>query len=281
MWIHGKNRVAKSGKPTQNRFLFLSLQSDASGLATENIILNNTLHLMPEESFRPRSKSRTIKVTFPSGKVLCCKSATDTLVGALKEIESALYAEIGLQVCHLPLVSKERYPRFKDYMRELKDGWWVNTLSNTDQKYMQLRSISDSLSLGFKVEIGYGLEVVSEGTKAKGGKTKEKMTVRFPDGTTVGGQSPLEMFCRTIVMLGVDSVMRRQITWGSGPLLSRQQVSRRQVEIAPERWLTVPSSTKDKVKLLKVVGSHMRVALDVTIPREIPASLFDGEDITV
>ena len=44
-----------------------------------------------EEVKRGRAKKKLIRVTFPNGKVICYKSATDTMVATLQELVMILY----------------------------------------------------------------------------------------------------------------------------------------------------------------------------------------------
>lgn len=95
-----------------------------------------------------------LRVTFPNEKVLCYKSATMTFVETLQMIETDRLPEVKLESYHLPLLSQEIYPRFKEWMKPIKDGWYVNVQSDSDQKYMQLVSIVNQLGLDWKVEVG-------------------------------------------------------------------------------------------------------------------------------
>ena len=65
-----------------------------------------------------------------------------TFVEALQKIEADKLKEVKLESYHLPLISQEVYPRFKDWMKPLGNGWYVNVQSDSDQKYMQLVSIA-------------------------------------------------------------------------------------------------------------------------------------------
>ena len=94
-----------------------------------------------DEQVRQRRLRRLLRVTFPDGKVLCYKSATMTFVEALQMISTDKLSEVKLESYHLPLISQEVYPRFKEWMKPIKDGWYVNVQSDSDQKYMQLVSI--------------------------------------------------------------------------------------------------------------------------------------------
>ncbi|MDE6286797.1 MAG: hypothetical protein K2L99_07375, partial [Muribaculaceae bacterium] len=132
---------------------------------------------MEKDTLRQRSRSKLIRVTFPGGKQICYSNATETFIGALCEIGSDKFARITLQSNHLPIMSQEIYPRLKNYMKPVCDGWYVNIQSSTDQKYMQLRSISDSLGLDLKVEIGDDFEILKNPKKVRRTKTKDRLRV--------------------------------------------------------------------------------------------------------
>ena len=107
-----------------------------------------------DENVRQRKLRRLLRISFPDGKVLCFKSATMTFVEALSMIGSERFQEVKLESYHLPLISQEIYPRFKEWMKPIGDGWYVNTQSDSDQKYMQLVSIKQQLGLDWKIEVG-------------------------------------------------------------------------------------------------------------------------------
>lgn len=76
-----------------------------------------------DEKVRQRALRRFLRITLPDGKVLCYKSATMTFVEALQKIEADKLKEVKLESYHLPLISQEVYPRFKDWMKpSVMDG---------------------------------------------------------------------------------------------------------------------------------------------------------------
>ena len=93
-------------------------------------------------------------MTFPSGKVICYKSTTDTMVAVLQELGVGVISKIKLKLCHLPLVSKEIYPKYRKWMKPICEGWYINTQSNSDSKFLELKAINDQLSLNLNIELG-------------------------------------------------------------------------------------------------------------------------------
>ena len=102
---------------------------------------------MKDEQIRTRAKKKLVRVTFPDGEVICYNNATSTMIAALNKIGSDKFPAINLELCHLPLLSKEIYPQYKEWMKPVSDGWYLNAQSNSDNKYLQLRSISDQSDL--------------------------------------------------------------------------------------------------------------------------------------
>lgn len=220
---------------------------------------------METDNLRQRAKRQKIRVTFPDGKIFCHGNVTDTFISVLCEIGSERFAEIALELCHLPLISKEVYPKYKEWMKPVCDGWYLNAQSSTEQKYIQLRSISDSLNLGLTVEIGYDFA-----TTRKQGKTstvkrgKEKLLVKFPDGEYVASHSPIEAYLQCLWKIGIDDIMRKGVEWSGIRLITPYQVVPSQVQVGADRWATIPTSTRDKARTLKVLAMHLKLNLEIT-----------------
>ncbi len=220
---------------------------------------------METDNLRLRAKRKRIRVTFPDGKVICFSNVTETFIATLCEIGSERFQEIHLDLSHLPILSQEIYPRFKNWMKPVCDGWFLNSQSNTDQKYLQLLSINDSLNLGLKIEIGEDFEKQVNPNKTKGKKTKEQMSVTFPDGTVISSQNGIDTFLQSLEKIGFENIMRKGLEWCSKPIISNYKMFNQQVQASSNRWITVPTTTKEKARLLKLVSLHLRINLDITI----------------
>ena len=135
---------------------------------------------MMEENLRQRATKKLLRVTMPDGTVICHKSATMTMIDVLVAIGSENFHKITTENCHLPLLSKEIYSRYKDYMKPVCDGWYINAQSDTGQKYMQLTSIKSQLGIAMEVEMGTGF--ITSGAKVvqKAKKKDDKPSAR-PD----------------------------------------------------------------------------------------------------
>ena len=77
---------------------------------------------MEDEIKRTRAKKKYLRVTSPNGNMICYKNATSTMIAALKKIGVDKFPLIKLELCHLPLLSKEIYPKYKKDMKPICEG---------------------------------------------------------------------------------------------------------------------------------------------------------------
>ena len=217
-----------------------------------------------EEVKRGRAKKKFIRVTFPSGKVICYKSTTDTMVAVLQELGGGVISKIKLELCHLPLVSKEIYPKYRKWMKPICDGWYINTQSNSDSKFLQLVAINTQLSLHLIIELGDDIEADENPNKEKRTKSKDKLLVKFPDGQYFANNSALDTFLEVVWEIGIDNIKRKELSWGGNPLVTTSKMFNNQVQVDSQRWIIVPNTTKDKVKLLRVIGAMLHINMEIT-----------------
>lgn len=217
-----------------------------------------------EEVKRDRARRKLLRVTFPNGKVLCYKSTTDTMIATMQELGDDVIANIKLLSCHLPLLSKEIYPKYKEWMKPVCNGWYLNTQSNSDTKFLQLNAINEQLSLGLKVELGEDFVAQGNPNKEKRTRTKGEILVKLPDGQCFANNSITNTFLEVIREIGIDKIKQKELTWCGKPLITTSKMFNGQVQIDNERWIIVPNTTKDKVKLLRVIGAMLRINIEIT-----------------
>lgn len=217
-----------------------------------------------EEVKRGRAKKKLLRVTFPSGKVICYKSTTDTMVAVLQELGEDVISKIELKLCHLPIVSKEIYPKYRKWMKPICDGWYINTQSNSDSKFLELKSINDQLSLNLKLELGADLDAEDKPDKEKRTKSKDKLLVKFPDGQYFANNSTLDTFLEVVWEIGIDNIKRKDLSWGGNPLITTSKMFNNQVQVDSQRWIIVPNSTRDKIKLLRVIGAMLHINMEIS-----------------
>lgn len=217
-----------------------------------------------EEVKRDRARRKLLRVTFPNGKVLCYKSTTDTMIATMQELGDGVIANIKLLSCHLPLLSKEIYPKYKEWMKPVCNGWYLNTQSNSDTKFLQLNAINEQLSLGLKIELGEDFVAQDNPNKEKRTRTKGEILVKLPDGQCFANNSITNTFVEVIREIGIDKIKQKELTWCGKPLITTSKMFNGQVRIDNERWIIVPNTTKDKVKLLRVIGAMLRINMEIT-----------------
>ena len=221
-------------------------------------------HSYDEGTVKSRAAKKLLQVTFPGGKKLCYKSATVTFIETLRTIGIEQLQQIKLEVSHFPLISQELFPKLEGYQKPLVRGWYVTTMSDTEQKYRQLLSIKSQLNLDIEIEMGSDLEAEKTKLFQKGHKSKDSLLVKFPDGEYVGGESPKETFIEAIKKIGIDALVRRKIELSGKSLITSTLQYKGQIEVEENRWLYIPGLTKDKVKCLKVIGAYMSIKLEIT-----------------
>lgn len=217
-----------------------------------------------EEVKRGRAKKKLLRVTFPNGKVLCYKNTTETMIATMQELGVDIMSKVKLELCHLPLLSKEIHPKYKEWMKPVCDGWYLNTQSNSDSKFLQLNAINEQLFLGLTVELGDDFETQDNPNKERRTKTKDKLLVKFPDGQYFANNSATDTFLEVIWEIGVDKIKQKEMSWCGKPLITTSKMFNGQVQIDNQRWVIVPNTTKDKVKLLRVIGAILRINMEIT-----------------
>lgn len=217
-----------------------------------------------EEVKRGRAKKKLLRVIFPNGKVLCYKNTTETMIATMQELGVDIMSKVKLELCHLPLLSKEIHPKYKEWMKSVCDGWYLNTQSNSDSKFLQLNAINEQLSLGLTVELGDDFETQDNPNKERRTKTKDKLLVKFPDGQYFANNSATDTFLEVIWEIGVDKIRQKEMSWCGKPLITTSKMFNGQVQIDNQRWIIVPNTTKDKVKLLRVIGAILRINMEIT-----------------
>lgn len=186
---------------------------------------------MDEEVKRSRAKKKLLRVTFPNGKVICYNNATSTMIAVLNDIGEDLFSSIKLDLCHLPLLSKEIYPKYQKDMKPICKGWYLNAQSNSDTKFLQLKSINDQLHLGLKIELGAGFDTVEDPGKEKRTRSRDKLLVQMPDGEYIANDSALETFLEVIWNLGIEDIRKKDLSWCGNPLITGRKMVYNQVQI--------------------------------------------------
>lgn len=213
-----------------------------------------------EERLREREKPQKLRVIFPDGETLCFTSSKETFVQTLRRISIDRLSTVDIMADGAPMITKTIIPKHQKYMESLGDGWYVNIGGSTHTKYMRLKSISEKLNLGLIIDKSddFKGEKVSRGSKGV-----SFLQVSFPDGTVIGESNTTETFFETIIKIGIERVEKLNLIYNKKNLITSSQQYSSQIQIAKDKWLLVPGSTKDKVKMLNVMNVVLHLGIKI------------------
>lgn len=220
-----------------------------------------------DEGLRKRSHRKKLKVTLPDGTIICGTTATDTYLETLRTVEPDRLATVGLEIGHQNIFSRELYPKYDGWMKPLRDGWYVNMQSDTQQKYLQLKIINNKLQLGLKVEMADDFVESKRQPRAKFKRNVGGLSVIFPDGMVIKDSDSQSTFIKAARRVGLDLIQRKGIQYQGKPLVASTRLSNHHISVA-DKWLLVPNNTKDKAKCLISMSAIMRLGLKVAVEKK-------------
>lgn len=213
-----------------------------------------------EERLREREKPQKLRVIFPDGETLCFTSSKETFIQTLRRISIDRLSTVDIMADGAPMITKTIIPKHQKYMESLGDGWYVNIGGSTHTKYMRLKSISEKLNLGLIIDKSDDFK----GDKvSRGSKGVSFLQVSFPDGTVIGESNTTETFFETIIKIGIERVEKLNLIYNKKNLITSSQQYNSQVQIAKDKWLVIPASTKDKVKMLNVMNVVLHLGIKI------------------
>ena len=213
-----------------------------------------------EEILREREKPQKLRVIFPDGETLCFTSSKETFIQTLRKIGIDRLSTVDIMADGEPMITQTINPKHQKQMETLCDGWYVNIGGSTHTKYMRLKSISEKLNLGLIIDKSDDFvgEKVSRGSKGV-----SFLQVTFPDGTVIGESNMTETFFETVIKIGIDRVEKLNLAHNQKTLITTSQKYSSQVQIAKDKWLVIPGSTKDKVKMLNVMNVMLHLGMNI------------------
>lgn len=217
-------------------------------------------------TLRQRNSKKILRVTFPDGKVFCDMSSTRTEIQTIEYIGVEKVAKLGMTLCHIPLISNTIDIKYKEWIEPIGDGYYFISQSNTEQKYFQLNAIKIKLGLNFKVEIGSDIKPLSnKNLKNRHHRERNYIIISFKDGTYFSSTNTKETFTNVIKYIGIDKLCRYDINVKGKPLFTRMKKFMNQQQVDDNLWLTIPNSTIDKCKILRIISVMIHEKFDITI----------------
>ena len=128
-----------------------------------------------------------------------------------------------------------------------------------------MKSISDTLGLGLKVEVGSDFKAQAMPGRAVRHRAKETLRIHFPeDDTYIALESSQDGYLEALRKIGINKIVNRRIPYKSYTLATRVRESSRQLPV-DDCWVYVPGAIKDKASMLRTIALCLRITLDVTI----------------
>lgn len=213
---------------------------------------------------RVYSQKKLLRTTFPDGTIICYKNATMTFVESLRKIGVEKLQNVHLDIYKRPIITREIYTGYEADIKPLDNGWYVFACGDSSEKFIRLKSIVNQLGEDIVVEIGTNFET----SNIKGfSKTKKKigdLLVQFPDGEYIGGISPKETYIQTIIKIGIDTIYYKGFEDHGQELVTRYNKCKGQVQ-SGDKWITIPTQTKDKISALERISQKLDLKLKMTI----------------
>ena len=108
---------------------------------------------IPEEVQAVKQSRQKIHVQFPDGHISNHSKVMQTLVDVIIFAGPERVRNLNIVICNDNLVTSNLNPMYMNSYKEVGNGLYVNTCSDTKRKYAQIMEINDRLNLKLKVEI--------------------------------------------------------------------------------------------------------------------------------
>lgn len=109
--------------------------------------------VIPEEAKVKKQSRQKICVQFPDGHISNHSKVMQTLVDVVMFAGPERVRDLNIIICNDNLVTSNLNPIYMNSYKDVGNGLYVNTCSDTKKKYAQIMEINESLDLGLIVEI--------------------------------------------------------------------------------------------------------------------------------
>lgn len=228
---------------------------------------------------RQRKKHKYLVVWIPEKRWIWHSTNESTYLEVLKWIGGERISKCGLEISHLPIVTKEPYEQFAEYMKPIGCGWYVNTIGGTDNKYMQLCTMNEKLDLGITVRLlddnpfsGSDRDKCCEWLPEidLGKKTTREvpntLCVKFKGAEILFRSKKYNqaLFVAIMQLIGVNDVCKLGLKVGQHELVTRMKLYDTQLPCG-DFWVSVPSGTKYRYKILLTIKALLKLDMEVSL----------------
>lgn len=106
-------------------------------------------------------------------------------------------------------------------------------------------------------------ESVAKTTRGQRKIPKGRLVVTFPDGYVIADNA----YVKTIRRIGTDKIEKTNLRFSGRKIVTATKQYPSQTCLPEGKWLTIPSTTIDKYKMLKIISSMTRIPFEVEITK--------------
>lgn len=92
---------------------------------------------------------------------------------------------------------------------------------------------------------------------------KGRLVVTFPDDLPIVDNA----YVKTIKRIGTDKIEKTNLRFAGRKLITATKQYPSQTSLPDGKWLTIPNTTKDKYKMLKIISSMTHTPFEVEITK--------------
>lgn len=219
-----------------------------------------------EEPQKKKSKTHTLKVTYPDGRVLQHRQAKLTYVEVIKDSYPDLINQMNIIHAGVNIVSRTLDEKYHDSQHPIQDGWYVMTNTTTEVKKEDLQRISEELELGLTVE----MVPLSKSTRDYHSEDtgRKKIRITFPDGRTIQPNKATEALVEVVKFAGPERVQGLNITVCEDNMVLDHVHPKYEVACKPVGnglYVNTGGDTGRKFDHIQLINECLRLGLTVTL----------------
>lgn len=219
-----------------------------------------------EEPQKKKSKTHTLKVTFPDGRVLQHRQAKLTYVEVIKDNFPDLINLMNIIHAGVNIVSQTLDEKYHDSQHPIPGGWYVMTNTTTEVKKEDLQRISEELDLGLTVELVPLPKSTRDYHSEDSGR--RKIRIVFPDGRTIQPNKATDALVEVVKFAGPERVQSLNITVCEDNMVLDHVHPKYEVACKPVGnglYVNTGGDTGRKFDHIQLINDRLQIGLVVTL----------------
>ena len=217
----------------------------------------------------PRQPESRIRVTFPSGESICYGQAIYTVLDVLRRIDPSQYDRIQLESGGRRLITNNVDERDEIHKKSIRDGWWyINRLTNTDNKVLQLHEINRLFNLGIKIESGPTLRITNRpDNPIKRRRQARRIRVTLNNGKVFDDDQFINVFRDFIYEINPVIVARKcqAVVFRGEPLVRTTNLYNNRANLGDNLWFLEPLSSRQAFSIIVIISRRCGIECNVEI----------------